>query len=161
MAMCMGETCTPQKRMLSIRDFKASGLPVQFWPMARRRSVLAFRPKTTESPWVAMSCNLLVSKDPCFTPCVCCLYILAAWLPTFFKLGCPEFAAGWVACWGEWEGGQSGQCRCSSSPNDVMVVLATRSHKQLYTMTGDGWNPTHKGGDDLGIVYDIGFTTLL
>ena len=28
------------------------------------------------------------------------------------------------------------------------------------TMTGDGWNPTHRNGDDLGMVYGVGFTTL-
>jgi hypothetical protein len=25
---------------------------------------------------------------------------------------------------------------------------------------GEGWNPTHKNGDDLGMVYGVGFTTL-
>jgi hypothetical protein len=29
------------------------------------------------------------------------------------------------------------------------------------TMTGDGLQTTHKHGDDLGIVCDIGFTTLI
>ena len=43
----------------------------------------------------------------------------------------------------------------------VQVWISCGKASNKPTMTGDGWNPTYKNGDDLGIVYGIGCTTLL